>query len=295
MSALEERVAAEPVTEIHHLTMPVAFVYKVPPLKSSATGHRAESWGLGSPMLTARLELVGVGTTMEVRLFDDSKDAQKVVACCAVHCARGSAPIELVVDPVVDSSRYFVLRCENKEGKVAYIGVGFAERESAYDFKAALQDFKRCIEREFEAAKKTAEYERNEETDPSLNDVDLSLKGSIKIRLGEDKGDTGDEDAAEKRPAAEPGGPMPTFAPPPEYVPPAPFVRPALPPAAPAAAPAVQGDWASFETDAAPPVETDAAPPVETDAAPGPVPEGSPRAAAELDDFGDFESATIAA
>ena len=44
------------------------------------------------------------------------------------------------MEPVVDSSRYFVLRVQaQSSNKHAYVGIGFREREAAFSLKATLQ------------------------------------------------------------------------------------------------------------------------------------------------------------
>ena len=119
MSALESGAPDdESALEIVHARFPEVFCYRVPPLKTS-TGHRAEDWGLGNPQLTGRADLVAKGSTLEVRVFKDEGGAP--AATCPVRCGPGSPPVDAVVDAVVDSSRYFVLRVENAQGRHASV------------------------------------------------------------------------------------------------------------------------------------------------------------------------------
>ena len=80
------------------------------------------------------------------------------------------------VERCVDSSRYFVLRIENEEGRHMFIGLAFNERNDAFDFNTALQDAKK--EREFELRNSHA-YVNNEggggSSGPSLSFVNSSL------------------------------------------------------------------------------------------------------------------------
>ena len=85
-----------------------------------------------------------------------------------------------VIEPVLDSSRYFVMRIE-KDRKKAYIGIGFQERSEALDFKIALQEYKKYLDE--------PEYEDDsEEQDYSLQEgetlhVDVAIKNK-KVFLG---------------------------------------------------------------------------------------------------------------
>lgn len=55
--------------------------------------------------------------------------------------------IDLLHVAAVDSGRYFILRIQNAQGKHAYIGIAFNERNDAFDFNVALQEHKRYMAR----------------------------------------------------------------------------------------------------------------------------------------------------
>ena len=52
------------------------------------------------------------------------------------------------VDGVIDSSRYYVLRLQDRTStRSALMGIGFRERDTAFDFKNALNDYVRYVDR----------------------------------------------------------------------------------------------------------------------------------------------------
>lgn len=61
--------------------------------------------------------------------------AGDLFAACPVDTFPG-----LAVEPVSDSSRYFVLRLQDPSGKHAFVGLGFQDRGDAFDFNVALQE-----------------------------------------------------------------------------------------------------------------------------------------------------------
>jgi adaptin ear-binding coat-associated protein 1/2 len=65
-----------------------------------------------------------------------------IFATCPVYAdKRGPESVE----KVLDSSRYFVLRIEDGSGRAAFIGMGFNERNDAFDFMAAIQDHQKYV------------------------------------------------------------------------------------------------------------------------------------------------------
>ncbi|KAJ1435871.1 hypothetical protein B484DRAFT_325355 [Ochromonadaceae sp. CCMP2298] len=116
MSAFAEEEVSN--VEISLITIDECFVYKVPPLRT-ASGHRAEDWNLANPIFTGCLKIFQGGD--KLRLV---KPGENILG---------------FVDAVIDSSRYYVVRIKDPESsRSTLVGVGFRDRECAFDFKNCL-------------------------------------------------------------------------------------------------------------------------------------------------------------
>ena len=124
------------------------------PAAQSESGHRANDWNVDKWLWSGRLRVVSCGALLKV-ILEDATSGELFATC---PCKD---PHSKAVDPVVDSSRYFVLRIESGDGKHAFIGMGFRDRNKSYDFNATLQDHWRSVEREKEAAELEAKVARS--------------------------------------------------------------------------------------------------------------------------------------
>ncbi|CAL2238748.1 unnamed protein product [Prunus armeniaca] len=144
--------------------VPECYVYLIPPRKSAAS-YRADEWDVNKWVWEGILKVISKGEECIIRLED--KNTSELYARAFL---RKGEPHP--VEPVIDSSRYFVLRVEeNIDGRLrhAFIGIGFRERTEAYDFQAALHDHMKYLDK-----KKTAEEMEQKFQQTSL--VDYSLK-----------------------------------------------------------------------------------------------------------------------
>ncbi|GLT50248.1 hypothetical protein SLA2020_237460 [Shorea laevis] len=140
------------------------YVYLIPPRKS-ASSYRADEWNVNKWAWEGTLKVISKGEECIIRLEDKSTGELYARAFL-----RNGEPHP--VEPVIDSSRYFVLRVEeNIGGRVrhAFIGIGFRERTEAYDFQAALHDHMKYLNK-----KRTAE--EMEQQFQNTSSVDYSLK-----------------------------------------------------------------------------------------------------------------------
>lgn len=143
-------------------------------------------------MLTAELRVFQRHREAFVRLFERKGVQERLFAQCHISL-ENSRPLEAFVESVTDSSRYFVLRCEDeKSGRKASIGIGFQEREESFSFKAALQDFVNSVGRERELERRAAAFEAtrpaggagDEAPDLlSIPNLDLQIKDNQKITV----------------------------------------------------------------------------------------------------------------
>ncbi|XP_051141710.1 uncharacterized protein At1g03900 [Andrographis paniculata] len=118
-------------------------VYKIPPRPTSG-GYKCGEWLQSDKIWSGRLRVVSCDTRCEIRLEDPNSG--ELFAACFVNPGQREAAVE----SVLDSSRYFVLRIEDGRGKHAFVGLGFNERNEAFDFNVALSDHEKYVKREVE-------------------------------------------------------------------------------------------------------------------------------------------------
>lgn len=129
-------------------------------------GHRASDWPK-DPSWSGKLKIVAKGKVAAIILMDDKNN---VFAICQVTD-------DGAVERTLDSGRYFVLRITNQQGRHAFIGIAFNERNDAFDFNVALSEFKNEIEREEKASKLFSQ------AIPAAAPVDMTLKSGEKIKI----------------------------------------------------------------------------------------------------------------
>lgn len=140
-------------------------VYQVPP-STSSSGHKADDWT--KCIWRGRMRVVGKGKDMSIKLLDASSG--NLFAQCAVPNGDHATYVERVTD----SSRYFVLKITNGN-RHAFIGLGFEDRNDAFDFNCCLSDFKTTFVDRDDGGKEAANL-----AEPMK---DMSLKEGQKITV----------------------------------------------------------------------------------------------------------------
>ncbi|XP_030203917.1 adaptin ear-binding coat-associated protein 1 [Gadus morhua] len=149
-------------------------VYRIPP-RATNRGYRAADWKLDSPDWSGRLRITAKGNEAYIKLED--KVSGELFAQAPVQEFPG-----ITVETVSDSSRYFVLRIQDENGRSAFIGVGFGDRGDAFDFNVALQD-------QFKGLKQEEELSRKAQSGDPGPKLDLGFKEgqTITLNIGQGK------------------------------------------------------------------------------------------------------------
>uniref|UniRef100_A0A2P2K2X9 NECAP PHear domain-containing protein n=1 Tax=Rhizophora mucronata TaxID=61149 RepID=A0A2P2K2X9_RHIMU len=138
-------------------------VYKIPP-RSTSGGYKCGEWLQSDKIWSGRLRVVSCKDRCEIRLEDPNSG--ELFAACFVQPGKR----ENSVETVLDSSRYFVLKIEDGRGKHAFIGLGFAERNEAFDFNVALSDHDKYVRREHEKETgETSDADAHIDIHPAVN------------------------------------------------------------------------------------------------------------------------------
>ncbi|CAK6980351.1 adaptin ear-binding coat-associated protein 1 [Scomber scombrus] len=139
------KMAAEGEYESILCVKPDVNVYRIPP-RASNRAYRAADWKLDTPDWSGRLRITTKGKVAYIKLED--KVSGELFAQAPVKEYPG-----VTVETVSDSSRYFVLRIQDDNGRSAFIGVGFGDRGDSFDFNVALQDHFKWVKQEDELSK----------------------------------------------------------------------------------------------------------------------------------------------
>ncbi|XP_022750828.1 uncharacterized protein At1g03900 [Durio zibethinus] len=164
-SKVGESDETEEALEIVLFHVSECYVYLIPPRKSAAS-YRADEWNVNKWAWEGALKVISKGEECIIRLEDKSTGELYARAFL-----RNGEPHP--VEPVIDSSRYFVLRIEENIGgrlRHAFIGIGFRERTEAYDFQAALHDHLKYLNKKKTAEEMEQQFQRTSSFDYSLKE-----------------------------------------------------------------------------------------------------------------------------
>jgi len=154
------------------LVKPEIFVYKIPP-RTSNKAVRATDWGLSNPAFTGRMRIVSLNQQCIIKIEDQNTGSLFAKSIIEEWPTKA-------VEPVSDSSRYFILRITSDDGRQALVGIGFADRSDSFDMNVTCQDHFKQIQ----AEKEQENLNKNPVMDNTPK-LDLGLKAgqTIKINL----------------------------------------------------------------------------------------------------------------
>ncbi|CAH0490927.1 unnamed protein product [Peronospora farinosa] len=177
------------------------WLYQIPAGQVTSLAPRADAWDPEHPFLTGSVRVLQKGDACFIQLFepkaaDLEAETPTLFAQCPLHISRTLA-LDVYVHDCVDSSRYFMLRMEDEQsGRRAFIGIGFPNRTTAFNFKATLQDYAKYALRQLEAqqieeAASTPEQSAVGQVSPKKPNLSLPDGATIRINLRTSSSDDG--------------------------------------------------------------------------------------------------------
>nr|XP_040045627.1 LOW QUALITY PROTEIN: adaptin ear-binding coat-associated protein 1-like [Gasterosteus aculeatus aculeatus] len=173
-------MAAEGEYESLLCVKPDVGVYRVPPRASNRAYrdrtlvYRAADWKLDTPDWSGCMRITARGPVPFVKLEDKVSGG-----------LFAQAPIEehpgVAAETVSDSSRCFVLRIQDDNGRSAFIGGGFGDRGDSFDFNVSPQDH-------FKWVKQEREFSKSAQLGDSGPTLDLGFKDGQTITLNVGQG-----------------------------------------------------------------------------------------------------------
>lgn len=144
---------------------PVCRAYEIPP-SARSTGHLAAEWK--NCIFQGKVRIVASENKCVIQLLTNENQL-------FVSCPVDPHAIERSVERASDSSRYYVLKVVAPNGAHAFLGMGFDERNDAFDFWAALVDFGNQVN--------TEEKAKSQQTNPGPDLSHLQLRQGESISL----------------------------------------------------------------------------------------------------------------
>ena len=188
--------------------------YRVPAGHVTSLAPRADAWDPEHPLLTGSLRIVQKEDACSVQLFESpvastsatrSDPTPPLFAQCPLQITR-DLPLDAYVHDCVDSSRYFMIRVtDDQSGRRAFVGIGFPERTTAFNFKATLQDYAKYALRQVETEEReeAAAGSGDDMSHEKSSKLSLPEGAMIRIKLNTSHGSNERDKAARCRPSSD--------------------------------------------------------------------------------------------
>jgi adaptin ear-binding coat-associated protein 1/2 len=143
--ATGQPLPADALQRILFISMKV-HVYNIPPL-ASTKGYTAATWTEDPKrhIFTARVRVIE--TAVPLPSGEDRVKVDVVLEDPSTGQLFAAAPYTAadIVEPALDSSRFFTIRVQDPSGRKAILGIGFEERPESFDFGVALQEARKTV------------------------------------------------------------------------------------------------------------------------------------------------------